>query len=101
MLAKFYQSVARWPDLVFVGWFTVAYFVATGHLASRKPLWGDELKVYHIAESPTLSSIWEAVHEQPDAMPPVIHLTTHFVGRFWGFSHLSVRIPPMIGFWVM
>ena len=34
-------------------------------------------------------------------MSPVIHLTTHFTGSALGFSHLTARLPDMVGFWVM
>ncbi len=37
------------------------YFGATSVLASRKPMWNDELFTYFIAQAPTLSGIWSAL----------------------------------------
>lgn len=84
-----------------MGLFTLAYFVASCDLASLKPFWFDELTTYNIARSPTAGDVWRAWLEPGDAVPPLVHLATHFIGSAVGFSHVTARLPDMLGFWLM
>lgn len=86
---------------VLVGLFTVAYFAATCYLASLKPFWYDEITTYNIARSPTAGDVWRAWLESPDGMPPVVHFAAHIINFALGFSHVTARLPDMLGFWVM
>lgn len=86
---------------VVVGLFTVTYFAATGSLAAMKPFSFEELTTYNIARVPTTGGVWTAWLEADDGMPPVVHFATHLTGYVLGFSHLTARLPAMVGFWVM
>ena len=86
---------------VMVGLFTVAYFAVTCSLASLKPFSFDELTTYNIARLPTVGDVWRAWIESGDGMPPLVHLATHLTGSALGFSHVTGRLPPMMGFWLM
>ena len=81
--------------------FTTAYFAATSTLASLKPLWFDELLTYNIARQPTAGAVWMAWLEASEQIPPVVHFATHLSGSMLGFSHITARLPAMVGFWVM
>jgi hypothetical protein len=107
-------GTARWPrtgylalcrlrslPIIIGGLFTVAYFAATCWLASQRPFSFDELTTYHIARLPTAMDVWSAWIEAGDGMPPLVHLATHAVGSTLGFSHVTVRLPAMVGFWLM
>ena len=102
-LLRTYRAVCSLLSLpaILVGAFTVAYFAATCDLASLKPLRDDELTTYEIAALPTAGDVWSAWFESPDGLPPVIHLTTHFIGSALGFSHVIARLPDTVGFWLM
>ena len=84
-----------------VGLFTTAYFGATCSLGLLKPFSFDELITYNIARLPTATGVWRAWLEAGDAMPPVVHIATHLVGSLLGFSHITTRLPAMLGFWFM
>ena len=86
---------------ILVGLFTLAYFAATCDLASLKPFWFDELTTYYIARSPTAGGVWRAWLESGDAVPPLVHLSMHFIGSALGFTHVTARLPDMLGFWLM
>jgi hypothetical protein len=102
-LLRTYRFVGSLRSLapVLVGMFTVAYFAATSDLASQKAFRADELSTYKIAVMPTAGGVWKAWFESPDGLPPAIHLTTHLVGSALGFSHVTARMPDMVGFWLM
>jgi hypothetical protein len=77
------------------------YFGLTGLLAARKPLWTDEFFTLYAAQRPSVRDVWEALQESPDAMPVLTHVLTHCVGNLLGFSHLTVRLPAMVGYWLL
>jgi hypothetical protein len=84
-----------------VGLFTTAYFAATCWMALLKPFSFDELTTYNIARQPTATGVWRAWLEAGDAMPPVVHFATRLAGSLLGFSHITARLPAMLGFWLM
>jgi hypothetical protein len=84
-----------------VGLFTVAYLAATFDLASLKPFSFDELTTYYMAKLPTAGDVWSTWFETGEAISPLVHLVTHVVGYAFGFSHVTVRLPSMVGFWFM
>ena len=102
-LLRGYRALCALPLLapVLVGVFTVAYFAATCDRASLKPFRDDELSTYEIAVMPTAGDVWRAWLESPDGLPPVTHLSAHFLGSALGFSHVTVRLPDIVGFWLM
>ena len=54
-----------------------------------------------MAELPSTDSIWRAERVGLDAMPPLNALLTQQAIRMGGEGRISVRLTPMIGFWVM
>src|SRR5215468_11242661 len=102
-LERTYHAVGSLRGLgpLLVGVFTVGYFAATCDLAALKPFRDDELTTFNIGAMPTAGEVWSAWIESPDGLPPVIHLTTHFIGSALGFSHLTARLPDVLGFWLM
>lgn len=84
--------------LLAVSLFTAAYFAATVSLASLKPFSFDELTTYNIARLATSGELWRAWFESGDGVPRVVHFATHLVGSAVGFSHVTARLPDMVGF---
>jgi di/tricarboxylate transporter len=57
--------------------------------------------VFEIAQLPTAADVIGAWFASGDGMPPLVHLATHLVGSTLGFSHVTGRLPAMVGFWLM
>jgi hypothetical protein len=84
-----------------LGALTLGYLALTCSLAALKAFSFDELTTYNIARLPTAGAVWRGWVESGDGAPPVVHLATHLVGSALGFSHLTARLPAIVGFWVM
>jgi len=76
------------------------YFVTTGILASRKPMWNDELFTYFIAQAPTLSDVWSALLTGADQNPFSFYVLTRWSLALFGVHEWALRLPEMIGVWV-
>src|SRR6188768_164903 len=81
--------------------FTVLYAVSTYLLASRKDLWNDELYTYYIAKLSTMTEVWDALRSGGEQTPPFFYLLTRTSISFLGLNSFALRLPEMIGFWIM
>jgi Dolichyl-phosphate-mannose-protein mannosyltransferase len=110
-LARFYSNALRNLGVLFsssrfvvwttLGVFTLCFFGTVGVLANAKLKGDDELLTYYIAQRPTIPDVWDALCDGPDLSPPVNHFATRLSLYFLGDNHLALRLPPMIGFWLM
>ena len=87
------------------GW-TVAgvsalYLAVTGVIAWNKPLWNDELYTLYIARLPDFSDVWAALSTGAEQTPPFFYVVTRASLALFGPSELSLRLPAVVGFWVM
>ncbi len=80
---------------------SVLYLGITCWLASRKLMWNDELFTFYIARLPSLADIWSALSTGADQIPPFFHILTRTSWPLLGVNHVSVRLPGILGFWVM
>jgi hypothetical protein len=79
---------------------SILYLGLTCLIASRKLMWFDELFTYYIATLPHVSDIWSALLAgEPN--PPLLYLTTRASFALFGINHISIRLPEVLGFWVM
>jgi hypothetical protein len=81
--------------------FSILYLLSAGLLASRKPMGMDELFTLYISRLPSLSSIWSALLTGGEQIPPFFHIITRISLSFFGVSELAIRLPEVLGFWVM
>jgi Dolichyl-phosphate-mannose-protein mannosyltransferase len=81
--------------------FSLFFFGGTGLLASRKPLWTDEFYTFYTARLASVADVWEALQNTPDPMPFLTPVLTHFFGRAFGFSHVTIRLPAILGYWLL
>ncbi len=79
---------------------SLVYFAATSVLASRKPMWNDELFTYFIAQAPTLAGIWSALLTGADQNPFPFYVLTRWSLGLFGVNEWALRLPEMIGVWV-
>ncbi len=87
--------------LLLISGFTVLYAVFTYVLAKRKPLWNDELYTYYIARLPAMTDVWGALMSGSEQLPPFFYLLTRASTAIFGLNDFALRLPEMIGFWIM
>lgn len=85
--------------LLLLGAVSFVYFAATSVLASRKPMWNDELFTYFIAQASTLSDIWAALLTGADQNPFPFYVLTRWSLALFGVNEWALRLPEMIGVW--
>lgn len=86
---------------IVLGVFTAALFYSTGLRASAKPFWHDEIYTLLSAGLPSIGTIWAAAQDGMDLAPPLTTLLTRGVRSVTGPGHVSMRLIPMLGFWIM
>ena len=111
MSAQFLQSLDHFADFFrtqceqkkywFLSGFSALYMIITCLLASRRLLWNDELFTLYTSRLPSFSDIWNALLTGADQIPPFFHLITRASLFLFGINELSVRLPSILGFWLM
>jgi len=86
-------------DLLLIVGFSVAYFSATAFLGTRAILHTDELVIVYMAKLPTAAVLWNAIAD--DTLPPLAYYLTRIALWLFGESHLVIRLPEMLGYWLM
>jgi Dolichyl-phosphate-mannose-protein mannosyltransferase len=84
-----------------VGGCSIVYLVSTCWLASRKLMWNDELYTFYIARLPSMSDVWSALATGAEQIPPFFYVVTRASLALFGVSPLAMRVPEVLGFWVM
>lgn len=77
------------------------YFAVTSLLASRKPMWSDELFTLYIARLSSLSEILAALSTGADQNPPSYYFVTHVFLKLMGEAPLVARLPEVLGVFLM
>lgn len=77
------------------------YFLYVIHVSSRNLLWHDEIFTLRIARLPDIATILDALRHPVDLHPPLYFLITRASMALVGENHVGVRLPSMIGIWVM
>ena len=107
LLKKILQSAEKFAmrleknRIVLITGFTILYAVVTYILAGRKHLWNDELYTYYIAKLPTMTDVWGALLSGGEQMPPLFYLITRASISLLGLNSFALRLPEMLGFWIM
>ena len=81
--------------------FSVVYWISTCLLALRKLIWNDELFTLYTSRLPKISDIWASLLTGADQISPLFPLITRASFSLFGVNSLSVRLPEVLGFWVM
>src|SRR5262245_43702240 len=93
------QVEHRWAW--FLAGFSLLYLAVTGLVAARRPLWNDELYTLYIARLPDFSDVWDALSTGAEQLPPFFYVLTRVSLALFGATELALRLPEMLGFWVM
>src|SRR5215467_7819210 len=90
----------RYRFVVLAVW-TICVAIPTAMRASAKPLWHDEIYTVLLARLPSAGVHWAALRDGVDFAPPLNGLLTRAVRELAGGGPVAVRVPAMVGFWVM
>jgi hypothetical protein len=91
----------RFGRYVLLTLFSLAYFTITLHHAGRKLFWYDEVFTIYLSRLPDLGSLWAALKNGVDFNPPLIYPLTKLSEHFFGEGPLGVRLPAIVGFWIL
>lgn len=80
--------------------FSLLYFPAVLTSAFTKELWFDELVSVYVDRLPDLGSVWRALADSADAMPPLFHIATRASHAAISDEATAARLPGAIGYWV-
>ncbi len=98
------DRLAKWIDRrgnLAAGVVLAGYFLASWFAARRKLIWDDEFFTLYISGARNLSDIWKALSTGADQHPPLFYFITHAFFNLFGISHVTLRLPAMIGFALM
>ena len=105
------QRIARWANrlaehadrsrVLPIAVLSLLYVAVTIVFAQRKLMWNDELYTYYMARLPSMSDVWAALMSRGEQTPPFFYWTTRVSLDLFGVNNLSVRLPEILGFWVM
>jgi 4-amino-4-deoxy-L-arabinose transferase-like glycosyltransferase len=85
----------------FLAGFSILYLAVTGLVASQRPLWNDELYTLYIARLHSMTDVWDALSTGAEQLPPLFYVLTRASLALFGTNELSLRLPEVIGFWIM
>ncbi len=83
------------------GIFTVLYAIPTVYVAHLKLFWDDEFFTLYLSRTPSWHDLLRALATGADQHPPSFYYLTHLTTTVFGSSHVSVRLPAILGFWLL
>ena len=69
------------------------YFATSIYIASHRVFWFDELFTIHIARLPDIKTIWTALGNGVDSLPPTYYMVVRLFGNLFGNSEVAARLP--------
>lgn len=90
------RAVAR--GAIPVAAFAALYFAETSVIATRKPLWNDELYTYYFSRVSSVADLWRALETGADQAPPLSYLLTRASFGVFGVGRFSIRLPEIVAF---
>ncbi len=81
--------------------FSALYLLQTIDIAQRKLFWEDEFFTLYLSRIPTWHGLLQALATGADQHPPSFYFLTHGLMSIFGTSPLTVRLPALVGFWLL
>jgi hypothetical protein len=95
-----FERFASSPLLIIVV-FSLVYFGPTVWIAAHKLLWDDEFFTLYISATPGWHEIINAISTGADQHPPSFYYLTHIFFDAFRMSHITVRLPEILAYWLM
>src|ERR1700759_3237648 len=73
------------------GLLAVFYFVTSIQIAAHRLFWFDELFTLYIARLPHVSTIWTALGNGVDALPPAYYMSVRLFDSLFGPGDVAAR----------
>lgn len=99
-LSHLFQAAVKSRPVMWVV-FTVVYAVPTVYLARIKLFWEDEFFTYYLSRTSSWHELLQALATGADQHPPSFYYLTHLSTTVFGSSHITVRLPAILGFWLL
>jgi hypothetical protein len=81
--------------------FTVLYVLPTVYLADLKLFWDDEFFTLYLSRTSSWHDLLQALATGADQHPPSFYYLTHLLTIVFGSSHVTSRLPAILGFWLL
>jgi Dolichyl-phosphate-mannose-protein mannosyltransferase len=81
--------------------FTVGLFWYAGVEACFRPMWSDEVFTLKLTQISGGSAFWTAFFSGGECNPPFYFVTARAVSQLIGSSSFALRLPSLLGFWLM
>jgi hypothetical protein len=88
-------SVQSWT-LIAAGLLAAYYFATSICIASHRLLWFDEIITALIARLPDSRTIWRALGQGADIMPPPFFMVTRLSDSLFGHTEVAIRLPAAV-----
>ena len=75
------------------GALAVFYFITSLDIAAHRVFWFDELFTLHIARLPHWTTIWSALGNGVDALPPTYYMLVRAFDSLFGPAEIAARLP--------
>jgi hypothetical protein len=75
------------------GLLAIFYFATSVYIAAHRVFWFDELFTLHIARVPQWSTIWTALSNGVDALPPPYYMVVRVFDSLFGPGDVAARLP--------
>jgi hypothetical protein len=80
--------------------FSILYLIPTLWLSRKKMFWDDEFFTLYLSRTSGWHSLMQALATGADQHPPPFYYLTHWITQVFGMSHVTLRLPAIIGFGV-
>lgn len=94
------EKIAASRPVVLIG-FTILYLIPTIFLSRIKLFWDDEFFTLYLSRTADWKTLLQALATGADQHPPSFYYLTHWIMQILGTGHVTVRLPAIVGFWIM
>ena len=92
------RNTTRAWTMVVAALLAVFYFATSIYIAAHRVFWFDELFTLHIARLPNLTTIWSALGNGVDALPPTYYMLVRAFDSLFGPGDVAARVPSALAF---
>lgn len=92
------ESATRTWHVIAAALLAVFYLGSSLEIAAHRVFWFDELFTLHIARVPELTTIWTALGNGVDALPPFYYMLVRAFDSVFGPGDVAARVPSAIAF---